>query len=179
MKLFTEKETYTLFMNAAKVCKFKETTATRAYNALCRGGIITVNGFLKLTEETAKSMRGISTTGETWKCIERVQEVLRKKSYMMVFLSHKMNGLTEEEVYEIRNNALNYLTKKYGHNICVLDNYHHYDVPKGAGRIWHLGESIKMMERADAVYFCPGWEEAKGCKIEYEICKTYNLKILE
>lgn len=96
---------------------------------------------------------------------------------MKVFLSHKMTGLTEEEVMKIRNEALEYLQETYG-EIELIDNYHHKDVPENAGRLWHLGTSIRMMEEADAVYFCDGWEEAKGCCIEYEICKMYNNKIL-
>lgn len=96
---------------------------------------------------------------------------------MKVFLSHKMTGLTEEEVMKIRNEALEYLQETYG-EIELIDNYHHKDVPENAGRLWHLGTSIRMMEEADAIYFCDGWEDAKGCCIEYEICKTYGIKIL-
>jgi hypothetical protein len=96
---------------------------------------------------------------------------------MKVFLSHKMSGLSEEEVMQIRQKAIDYLTDKYG-QIEVIDNYHHEDAPENAGRIWHLGTSIRMMEEADAIYFCDGWEYAKGCVIEYKICRLYNLNII-
>lgn len=95
---------------------------------------------------------------------------------MKVFLSHKMSGLEEKAVMRIRYQALEYLIEKYGNNIELIDNYHHEDVPENAGRIWHLGTSIRMMEEADLILFCPGWNSAKGCKIERYICDVYNLE---
>jgi hypothetical protein len=96
---------------------------------------------------------------------------------MKVFLSHKMTGLSDEEVEIIRNDAIDYLTEKYG-KIEVIDNYHHDDAPENAGRLWHLGKSISQMSEADVIYFCPGWNTANGCIIEMIICKLYNLIII-
>ena len=96
---------------------------------------------------------------------------------MKVFLSHKMTGLTEEEVMNIRNNAIEYLTSKYG-EIEVIDNYHHENVPDNAGRLWHLGTSIRQMEEVDAIYFCDNCFNAHGCKVEFYIATIYNLRIL-
>lgn len=93
---------------------------------------------------------------------------------MKVFLSHQMSGLSKEEVMEIRNTALNNLQNKFG-AIELIDNYHHEDAPKEAGRLWHLGTSIRMMEQADLIYFCAGWKNAKGCLIERQICDIYGL----
>lgn len=98
---------------------------------------------------------------------------------MKVFLSHKMSGLTEEQVMEIRNHALEKLIRNFGNRFELIDNYHHEDVPENAGRIWHLGTSIRMMEESDLIVFCPGWQEAKGCLIEWEICRLYNLRSIE
>lgn len=99
---------------------------------------------------------------------------------MRVFLSHKMTGLTSKEVFKIRSEAKKYLTNKYGSNIEVIDNYHHYDAPENAGRLWHLGRSIMMLDKADAVYFVPGhWKNAKGCWVERVIVNIYGLKVLK
>ena len=73
---------------------------------------------------------------------------------MKVFLSHKMHGVTEEEAMAIRSKALAYLKKYYGEDVELIDNWNHGEVPEGAGRLWHLGTSIRMMEQADGVYFC-------------------------
>ena len=99
---------------------------------------------------------------------------------MKVFLSHKMHGLTEAEVMEIRNQALEKLMKEQGDNeeIEIIDNYHHENVPLNAGRLWHLGTSIRQMEEADAIYFCGDPSEAKGSLIEFMIATVYHLRIL-
>ena len=93
---------------------------------------------------------------------------------MKVFLSHPMHGLSEEEVMSIRARAVALIECVYG-RVEVIDNYHHENVPENAGRIWHLGESIKMMSEANLVVFCPGYEEARGCRIEEAICDEYDL----
>lgn len=98
---------------------------------------------------------------------------------MEVFLSHPMHGLTDEEVMEIRSAAYRYLKRVYGDDIRLIDNYRHSDAPENAGRLWHLGCSIQQMEKADAIYFCPGWETARGCRIEERIAREYGLRVLE
>ena len=97
---------------------------------------------------------------------------------MKVFLSHPMHGLTEEQIMSIRDSAYYYLRSVYG-NIELIDNYRHEDTPKNSGRLCHLGRSIQQMEEADAIYFCDGWENARGCCIEERVARYYNLKVLE
>ena len=56
----------------------------------------------------------------------------------------------------------------------VIDNYHK-DLPKSAGRVSYLGDSIKQMDEADVVIFSKGYEKAMGCLIEYAVCKSYHV----
>ena len=35
------------------------------------------------------------------------------------------------------------------------------------------------MTLCNAVYFCKGWENARGCKIEHMCAEVYGLKIIE
>lgn len=97
---------------------------------------------------------------------------------MKVFLSHPTHGLTEEEIMSIRDSAYYYLRSIYG-NIEIIDNLRMYEAPKNSGRLWHLGRSIQQMEEADAIYFCEGWENARGCLIERQVAEKYGLRILE
>lgn len=147
-------------------------------NGLYRNHCMTTDGILLIDQATAVFMRGINVNGKTYELIQKIQEFIREKRLVMkVFLSHKMNGLTDEEVYKIRKKAKKYLTSRYG-SIDIVDNFNHPNAPTDAGRLWHLAESIKLMEEVDGIYFCPGWMDAKGCQIEYEICKIYGLRIL-
>ena len=96
---------------------------------------------------------------------------------MKIFLSHKMSGLTEDEVVKLRQEATEFLSKKYG-DIELIDNYHHDDIPENAGSLWHLGTSIRQMEDADGIYFWGKISDAKGCLIEFMIATIYHLNIL-
>lgn len=97
---------------------------------------------------------------------------------MKVFLSHNMSGVSENEIKQIRKNAIAYLHDKYG-DIEIIDNYDHDNVPDNAGRLWHLGRSIQQLEQADAVYFVPYECSARGCRVERLVCKLYKIQILE
>ena len=98
---------------------------------------------------------------------------------MNVFLSHKMSGLSEEEIMIVRHTALRHLVERYGTDVIIVDNYHHHGAPENAGRLWHLGTSIKMLDEVDAIYFCDGWYRAKGCWVEKFISVIYKIKTLQ
>ena len=34
------------------------------------------------------------------------------------------------------------------------------------------------MTKKQTAYFCKGWENARGCKIEHEAAKAYGLEII-
>lgn len=44
--------------------------------------------------------------------------------------------------------------------------------------IWYLGRAIQKMPCCDEAFFWIGWENARGCKIEYNVCKLYDIPIL-
>lgn len=100
---------------------------------------------------------------------------------MKVFLSHRMSGVPRRYVEALRAEVSEYLSKiLYAeHDIEIIDNYNHENVPEDAGRLWHLGCSIQQMEQADLVVFIrDGMEPAKGCIIEEIICNQYNIDFM-
>jgi len=99
-------------------------------------------------------------------------------------ISQPMGGKTDEEIYEVKIKATEHLTAE-GH--LVVDTYFNdYEFSdeslanKGVVNIpvYFLGESIKQMSKCDAVYFCEGWEDARGCIVEHGVAKAYGLKIM-
>lgn len=92
-----------------------------------------------------------------------------------VFFSHPMSGLTDSEVLDIRKRLFEFYESFVGTaEFDIIDNYNHENVPENAGRMWHLGESIKLMDKADIVIFSSDWYKARGCHIEMTICKRYG-----
>lgn len=95
---------------------------------------------------------------------------------MKVFISQPMSGLTKEEVLLQRGIAEDWLKAKYK-NVEILDSYFEDKKPDKivySGVYW-LGQSLELMAEADMVAFIPGWDKARGCKLEYEVAKEYGL----
>lgn len=45
--------------------------------------------------------------------------------------------------------------------------------------VYCLANSLKYLSKADIAFFCKGWEQARGCKIEHEIAKQYGIAVVE
>lgn len=43
----------------------------------------------------------------------------------------------------------------------------------------YLSASIELLSNSDLVVFVPGWEKARGCRIEHQIAKEYCIPIFE
>ena len=44
--------------------------------------------------------------------------------------------------------------------------------------MYYIANSILAMSRCDCVYFAKGWENARGCRIEYYIAAAYGTEVL-
>ena len=99
-------------------------------------------------------------------------------------LSQPMAGKTETEIIETRNRAIEVL-KREGYeivNTLFTDEWYSNDAMKERGvvqvPICFLAKSLENMSLCHAAYFCKGWENARGCKIEHDAAKAYGLKII-
>lgn len=94
-------------------------------------------------------------------------------------ISQPMAGKSEEEIGKTRNVAIKNLQAR-GYQ--VLNTYFEpEELPPPLDGIIPLrfqSKAIGVMSRCEAVYFCNGWENARGCRIEHKIAEEYGLKIL-
>jgi len=97
---------------------------------------------------------------------------------MQVFISQPMAGLTENEIFATRNDICNKFNIEAEELIESYrkDNVPHKDVNTN---VWCLGDSIRLMAFANLVIFAPGWEEARGCLMEHDICTLYEIPFIE
>ena len=103
---------------------------------------------------------------------------------MKAMLSQPMNGLTEEEIIATRERAIRKLQNE-GYEIIntyFSDEWYGRDSMKERGvvqiPICFLAKSLENMSLCDAVFFCKGWENARGCKIEHDVAKAYGVTII-
>ena len=95
-----------------------------------------------------------------------------------LFISQPMRGKTDEEILVVRAKAIESAKRHVGEDVEVLESFFQ-NAPADAKPLWYIGESIKMMAEADVVYFAPGWELARGCKIENLCAIEYGVTVIE
>lgn len=92
---------------------------------------------------------------------------------MKIFISQPMNGLTEEQIKDKRDFAIRQIELKYpDKNIEILESYFN---DFNGSPIEFLAESLKVLAKADMAVFMKGYNKARGCIVEHEVCKQYNI----
>ena len=95
-----------------------------------------------------------------------------------VFISVGMSGREERDVLRDIDRVGRKAWDMFGEDVGIYDNYY-CDMPDDAGRLWCLGEAIKILGNCDICYFVKDWQNYKGCRAEYEICKLYGIEIID
>lgn len=103
---------------------------------------------------------------------------------MKAMLSQPIAGKTEEEIVATRERAIAVLEAK-GYeivNTLFTDEWYSQEAMKERGVVQiplcFLAKSLENMSLCHTVYFCKGWEQARGCKLEHEAAKAYGLEVL-
>ena len=96
-------------------------------------------------------------------------------------LSQPMAGKTEREIIETRERAIAALEAKGFEivNTLFTDEWYSKEAMEARGVVQiplcFLAKSLENMSLCHAAYFCKGWEQARGCRIEHEAAKAYGL----
>lgn len=95
---------------------------------------------------------------------------------MKVFISQPMKNRTEEDIREERKNIIEKFNNMH---IEVIDTIFTDEVSNDYNKgVYFLGRSIKEMSKADAIFMCDGWKNARGCRLEHQVALDYGIKIL-
>ena len=105
-------------------------------------------------------------------------------SMKKAMLSQPMAGKTDEEIIATREKAIKVLEEK-GYevvNTLFTDEWYSNESMKERGVVQiplcFLAKSLENMSLCHAAYFCKGWENARGCKIEHDAAVAYGLDII-
>lgn len=94
-----------------------------------------------------------------------------------LFISQPMNDKNDEDILWERQEALLQVVAEYGEEVELIDSFFQ-NAPHEARPLWFLGKSLELLARADIVYFVPGWEKTRGCRIQHECAEQYGLRIV-
>ena len=103
---------------------------------------------------------------------------------MKAMLSQPMAGKSEQEIVETRTRAIGALeTKGYEVvNTLFTDEWYSEEAMKARGvenvPLCFLAKSVENMSQCHAAYFCKGWRNARGCRIEHEVALAYGLTVI-
>ena len=95
-----------------------------------------------------------------------------------------MGGKTDEEIIETRERAMKALKEKGFEvvNTLFTDEWYSHENMKKRGVVYiplcFLAKSLENMSLCHTAYFCKGWENARGCRIEHDAAVAYGLEII-
>ncbi len=96
---------------------------------------------------------------------------------MRIMISQPMRNKSPERVSWERRELVEELQRQ-GHY--VIDTIFTEEAPKDCDEsIYYLAKSIEAIGKVDAVIFMPGWENARGCRIEHQVAANYGKFIKE
>lgn len=117
--------------------------------------------------------------------LEKIKTPKADNGKKKAMLSQPMAGKTNEEIVATRERAIKVLEEK-GYevvNTLFTDEWYSNEAMKARGVVQiplcFLAKSLENMSLCHAAYFCKGWENARGCKIEHDAAVAYGLEIID
>ncbi len=99
-------------------------------------------------------------------------------------LSQPMAGKSEAEIIATRDKAIQAL-KERGYevvNTLFTDEWYSDKAMEERGVVniplCFLAKSLENMSKCHAAYFCRGWRQARGCRVEHLAAVLYGLEII-
>ena len=103
---------------------------------------------------------------------------------MKAMISQPMAGKTDEEIVATRERAIKVLEGKGFDivNTLFTDEWYSPEAMKERGveniPLCFLAKSLENMSLCSTAYFCKGWRQARGCRIEHEVALAYGLNVI-
>lgn len=91
-----------------------------------------------------------------------------------VFISQPMVDRTDKQINLERAIAANAVSTEIGEPVEIIDSI----CQEERSPIGYLAYSIEKLSEADVAYFCKGWQDYRGCRIEQRIASEYGVQVI-
>lgn len=94
---------------------------------------------------------------------------------MKYFISLRMMGKTDQQI----KNDIAYVKEqilKTDKTAEFLDTFIEEELPEKNIGVRYLAKSIEILADADIAVFYGDWKQARGCRVEEQVAKSYNIK---
>lgn len=103
----------------------------------------------------------------------------------LAMISQPMAGRSTREIDDARNRAVAEMARRgyYAVNTFFTGAWYGTEKLEEQGVVQiplhFLAKSLEKMSFCHAVYFCRGWQDARGCRIEHDAAVAYGLEVIE
>jgi hypothetical protein len=95
----------------------------------------------------------------------------------VIFISQPMGGRSDDEINAERRRVIEIARQQFG-EVDVLETFFSNFGP-AAKPLDYLARSIEFLAKADVAIFAPGWQDARGCRIEHQCALEYGILVME
>lgn len=95
----------------------------------------------------------------------------------VIFISQPMGGRSDDEINAERRRVIELARQQFG-DVDVLETFFSNFGP-AAKPLDYLARSIEFLAKADVAIFAPGWQAARGCRIEHQCALEYGILVME
>lgn len=94
-----------------------------------------------------------------------------------IFISQPMGGRSDDEINAERRRVIEIARQQFG-DVDALETFFS-DFGPAAKPLDYLARSIEYLAKADVAIFAPGWQNARGCRIEHQCALEYGILVME
>lgn len=95
----------------------------------------------------------------------------------VIFISQPMGGRSDDEINAERRRVIEIARQQFG-EVDVLETFFSNFGP-AAKPLDYLARSIEFLAKSDVAIFAPGWQAARGCRIEHQCALEYGILVME
>lgn len=95
----------------------------------------------------------------------------------VIFISQPMGGRSDDEINAERRRVIEIARQQFG-DVDALETFFS-DFGPAAKPLDYLARSIEFLAKADVAIFAPGWQDARGCRIEHQCALEYGILVME
>lgn len=103
----------------------------------------------------------------------------RRYNEVKVFISQPMNGKDEQTILEERAKMISRIKEQYPDAEILESYFEDYKPSTGNVALKYLSKSLELLADADEAWFAPGWQNARGCRIENDCAIAYGIIVHE
>lgn len=103
----------------------------------------------------------------------------RRYNEVKVFISQPMNGKDEQTILEERAKMVSRIKEQYPDAEILESYFEDYNPSTGNVGLKYLSKSLELLADADEAWFAPGWQNARGCRIENDCAIAYGITVHE